>query len=76
MELAKNRASGKIFVVLDNTGVNDFLAITPGGAVKRLERRLFVVLGDQDHESLDAEHLITEKQLHRYEDYFGETVKS
>jgi len=76
MELAKNRASGKIFVVLDNTGANDFLVITPDGAVKCLERRLFVVLGDQDHEILDAERRISEKQLHRYEDYFGEIVKS
>ena len=38
MELAENRASGKIFVVLDDTGGRDFLVITPEGRVQRLER--------------------------------------
>ena len=41
MELVKNRASGKFFVVLDDAGGPDFLLITPEGKIKRLERRLF-----------------------------------
>ena len=41
MELVKNKVSGKNFVVLDNTGVADFLVVTPEGKVKRLERHLF-----------------------------------
>ena len=41
MEFVKNKASGKLFVLLDDTGGSDFLVITPEGKVKRLERHLF-----------------------------------
>lgn len=41
MELVKNKASGKSFIVLDDKGDAHFLLITPEGKVKRLERSLF-----------------------------------
>lgn len=41
MELVRNIASGKFFVVLDDTGGPDILVITPEGKMRSLERRLF-----------------------------------
>ena len=41
MELVKNKASGKLFVVLDDTGGPDFMVITPEGKIRQLERHLF-----------------------------------
>ncbi|MFZ7111527.1 MAG: hypothetical protein ACOWYE_07575 [Desulfatiglandales bacterium] len=41
MELVKNKATGKPFIVLDDNGEAHFLLITPEGKVKRLERSLF-----------------------------------
>lgn len=41
MELIKNKASGKFFVVIDDTGGPDLLVITPEGKLRRLERHLF-----------------------------------
>ena len=70
MELVKNKASGKIFVVLDDIGNGDFLVITPDGKVKHLEKCLFTSLSDMDREGAN------EKQLTVYEDYFGEPVNN
>ena len=70
MELVKNKASGKIFVVLDDIGNGDFLMITPDGKVMRLEKRLFTSLSDMDREG------VNEKQLTVYKDYFGEPVNN
>ncbi|WP_419660931.1 hypothetical protein [Desulfosarcina variabilis] len=41
MELVRNKASGKIFVVLDDGGENEFLLVTPEGKVRTLEKHLF-----------------------------------
>ncbi len=73
MELVRNKASGKIFVVLDDDGANDFLVVTPDGKVKRLERRLFTYLKDIDQAS-EVERLVTKAQLTGYKDYFGEQL--
>jgi len=45
VELVKNKASGKYFVLIDDTGGTDFLVITPDGKVRRLERNLFAPPG-------------------------------
>ena len=71
MELVKNKASGKYFIVLDDdTGGIDFLLITPAGKVRRLERRLFDPLDIVDPKKPRWRHRLTELQLKKYEEYF------
>jgi hypothetical protein len=76
MELAENRASGKIFVVLYDIGARDFLVITPEGRVKCLEKSLFLLGGEMHHAETAPEELVNDKQLSVYETYFGENAKN
>ena len=66
MELVKNRASGKVFIVLDDTGNSHFLLITPEGKVKRLERHLFGPLVAADHKASQWHDHITKAQMNKY----------
>jgi len=60
VELVKNKASGKFFVVLDDTGGPDFLVITPEGKIRRIERHLF-----DPQEIADPGEALFERQLSR-----------
>jgi hypothetical protein len=71
VELVKNKASGKSFIVLDDdTGGINFLLITPEGKLRRLERRLFDPLDIVDPKKPLWRHRLTELQLKKYEEYF------
>ena len=71
MELVKNKASDKYFIVLDDdTGGTDFHLITPEGKVRRLERCLFGPLNIVDPKKPRWRHGLTELQLKKYEEYF------
>ena len=72
MELVKNKASGKNFVVLDNTGVTDFLVVTPEGKVKRLERHLFEPERVVDPKADRLEPTLTRIQVAIQRKYFDE----
>jgi hypothetical protein len=74
MELAENRASGKIFVVLDDTNGGYFLVITPEGRVKRLERSLFFLGSEMRNADAEPEQLVSDKQVAVYKAYFGENA--
>ena len=69
MELVKNNASGKIFIVLDDVGGSDFLVITPEGKVKRLERSLFAVWDAINAKYSQLDYDLTKKQMDVYEEY-------
>jgi len=66
MELVKNKASGKYFIVLDYAGDNYLLLITPEGKIKRLERHLFGSLVVTDHKDLWQHNHLTKDQLDKY----------
>lgn len=72
MELVKNKASGKYFVVLEEAGDRDFLVVTPEGKVKRLERHLFDALNIADPAEAVMNHKLTKPQLDQYLTYFDE----
>lgn len=76
MELAQNRTSGKIFVVLDDTAGRVFLAVTPDGKIKCLERSLFCFGREISLEEAEPESLLSDTQLSIYETYSGEAVKN
>ena len=71
MELVRNKASGKCFVLLDDNGGSVFLVITPEGKVKRLERRLFEPLVAVEPEDTPWGHALTKTQMDIYEKYVG-----
>jgi len=48
VDVVRNKASGRLFVVLDDDGGPDFLLVTPHGRVKRLDRHLFTAQGLED----------------------------
>jgi len=69
MELVKNKASGKFFIVIDDTGDKYIKLITPEGKVKFLDRHLFEPQASADHkDSLYYGHL-TNVQMDRYMEY-------
>jgi hypothetical protein len=74
MELVKNKASGKFFVVLDDTGGPDFLVITPEGKIRHLERRLFAPQDITDPGEALFKHQITKSQADMYAEYSGEEI--
>jgi len=69
VDLVKNKASGKYFIVLDDTGGFDFLLITPEGKIMWLERRLFGPLDIVDPKKPLWRHRLTELQLKKFEEY-------
>jgi hypothetical protein len=72
MEVMKNKASGKFFVVLDDTGGPDFLAITPEGKIRRLERHLFVPQDTTGSGEALSKGRLTKSQVDLYAEYSGE----
>jgi len=72
VELVKNKASGKYFVVLDDTGSTEFLVITSEGKVKHLERHLFEPQNTIDPEDTLWVHNLTKIQMDKYEEYLDE----
>jgi len=72
MELVRNKASGKYFIVLDDD-IRDinFQLITPEGKVRPIERRLFGVLDIIDPKKSLWRHKLTELQLKKYEEYLS-----
>ena len=72
MELVKNKASGKFFVLLDETGDTDFLVITPEGKVRRLERHLFTPQELVDPQEALFNYQLTKTQVNIFLEYLGE----
>ena len=71
MELVRNIASGKYFILLeDDPGGIHFLLITPEGKVRQVERRLFSLSDIVDRKPSLCRCNLTEQQLKKYEDYF------
>jgi hypothetical protein len=75
MELVKNKASGKFFVVLDDNGGPDFLVITPKGKVRRLERHLFDPQDITNSGEAIFKHQLTKTQVDLYAEYSGEWLR-
>ena len=69
MEMVRNKASGKSFIVLDDTGGPHFLLITPEGKVKWLDRRLFEAEVAVDPEGSQWRRYVTKVQMEKYVEY-------
>ncbi len=72
MELIKNKASGKSFIVLDDVEDTYFLLITPEGKVKRLKRHLFAPKSVVDPKAPQWEHKLTKLQMDQYAEHVEE----
>jgi len=68
VELVKNKASGKPFIVLDDAGKGRFVLITPEGKIKSLERRLFDPLGMVEEEAENGGFRLTTLQMATFAD--------
>lgn len=69
MDLVKNKASGKSFIVLDDNGDAEFLLITPEGKVKQLDRHLFGPQVTVDPKMPPLNLHITKTQIDKYAEY-------
>jgi hypothetical protein len=69
VDVVRNKASGKIFVVLDDDGGPDFLLVTPQGRVKRLDRHLFTAQGLEDFGRGEGVRMLTPAQREVYAAY-------
>ena len=67
MDLVRNIASGKFFVVVDDSGGPDILVITPEGRMRSLERHLF-----EPMELTEAAGQLTKMQIDLYSAYLDE----
>jgi hypothetical protein len=72
MEIVKNKASGKLFIVLDDVEGSNFLAVTPEGKVRRLERNLFVPQDITEPGEALIKQKLTKMQIDLYAEYLGE----
>jgi hypothetical protein len=63
MELVKNKASGKFFIVIDDTGDKYIKLITLEGKVKFLDRHLFEPQASADHK--DSLYIMAILQTYR-----------
>ncbi len=72
MELVKNKASGKYFVVLDDTESDKFLVITSEGKVKHLERYLFGPRITAELKSPPLDFNLTKTQMDKCEEYLND----
>ena len=66
LELVKNRASGKPFILLDDTGDGYLVLITPEGKVKRLEQHLFGSPISDDLNNSQLHGHLTPAQMDKY----------
>lgn len=66
MDLVKNLASGKSFIVLEDSGEKYIQLITPEGKVKRLDRRLFEPLVSVEHTDSKQHENLTSAQMDKY----------
>lgn len=69
MNLVKNKASGKSFIVLDDDEHADFLLITPEGKVKRLDRHLFEPQIAFEPGNQKSNFNLTKTQMEKYKQY-------
>lgn len=69
MDVVRNKASGKLFVVLDDDGGPDFLLVTPHGRVKRLDRHLFTAQGLEGFGHIGWTDKLTPAQIDVYAAY-------
>lgn len=69
MDLVKNKASGKSFIVLDDDENADFLLITPEGKVKRLDRHLFEPQVALEPGNQKSNFKLTKTQMEKYKQY-------
>ncbi len=69
MELIRNKASGKFFILLDDSGDSDILVITPEGKLKRLERHLFASQDFVDPREAVRNKRLTKKQVEIYAEF-------
>jgi len=69
MELVKNIASGKYFIVVDDADEQAIMVITPEGKVKSLERRLFGPQVSVENGFSDLDRRLTQRQLDKYGEY-------
>ena len=69
MELVKNIASGKYFIVVDEPDEQAIMVITPEGKVKSLERRLFGPQVRVENGFSDLDRRLTQRQLDKYGEY-------
>ncbi len=72
MELVQNKASGKSFIVIDDSAGACLLLITPEGKIKSLERLLFGPQIAFDPGKPQRNLHLTKPQMERYAEYFDE----
>lgn len=69
MELVKNKASGKHFIIINDNENGTGLMVTPQGEVKELKLQLFDHGEAIDPEGALGDRLLTAEQIEKYEEY-------
>ncbi|MBU1399410.1 MAG: hypothetical protein KKH85_11055 [Proteobacteria bacterium] len=69
MELVKNKASGKHFIIINDNENGTGLMVTPQGEVKVLELQLFDHVEVIDPECALVNRRLTVEQIDKYKEY-------
>ena len=71
MDIYKNKASGKYFIHVEDTGKGNALFISPQGVFKSLELSLFESQEPREEDYFLRRGLITQRQVEQYHKYMG-----
>ncbi|RJQ24373.1 hypothetical protein C4565_09910 [Candidatus Parcubacteria bacterium] len=69
MEVCKHKQTGKYFIYINESGLNEALFVTPVAEIKSLNLEQFDELEDHDEAYLLKNWLIEPEQLRRFQNY-------
>jgi len=69
MEIVRNKASGKYFILITDYENGTGLLVTPQGEVKRLELHLFDAAETIDPQGVFRDRLFSAEQIDKYKEY-------
>ena len=69
MEVCRHKKTGKYFIYIQDSGVNEALLVTPLAEIKSLNLSQFFEVEEDDENTLLKNSLIEPAQLHRLREY-------
>lgn len=69
MKIYKNKASGKYFIFINNSGQDEALFVTPSCEIKSINKGLLSERLREDESDFISKNLISKEQVERYTQY-------
>jgi len=69
INVCRNKASGKHFVYISDSGSNNLLLVTPTSRILSLKRELFDKIEEKDKKELLSTQLVSNEQMRKYSEF-------